>query len=86
MQRIYMDHSATTALSETALNAMITGPELGYWFLIYALMELLIFVAESAAIGSIVKEKKWSTNVLCVILANALSLVLGGWLITCLPV
>lgn len=73
-------------LTQTALNAMITGPELGYWFLVYAFMEILIFISESAALGIVVKEKKWGVTVLCTLLANALSLVLGGVLISYLPV
>lgn len=74
-------------LTQGGLNAMITGPGIGsYWMIGFIFAEILILAIELIAFTSLVKEFKKSRTVLYTIAANIASLVLGGFLISYLPV
>lgn len=74
-------------ITQTGLNAMITGPGIGsYWLIGFVILEILVIIVELAAFTAIVKEHKRIRTALYTITANLSSLVLGGLLITYLPV
>lgn len=58
----------------------------GYWVFGYIGIELCIFLAESIGFPIFIKEKKAGRCILCALVANAVSLALGSWLISNLPV
>lgn len=74
-------------VTQGAINALLTGPSLGgYWVIGYAFGELLIFIGEALAFACLVQEKGRGRAVLCALAANTASLIAGGWLIAQLPV
>ena len=74
-------------ITQGALNLLISGSEAGpYWLLVYLLAEAVIFIVEMIAFALILKEHKRSKAVVYALVANLASLVLGGLLITLLPV
>lgn len=78
---------AINIITQGGLNAMITGPGIGsYWIFGFILAEIIILILEMIGFTSLVKENKKSRNAIYVITANIASLVLGGLLITYLPV
>jgi apolipoprotein N-acyltransferase len=67
------------ALSEAAFTN-------GYAILGLILLEILVFLVEIPAFLIALKEKKWWQRLIYVLIANVLSLVLGGALISYLPI
>lgn len=74
-------------LTQGALNIWINGlfPMQSYLFIGLIAREILIVVVESITIVSRVKEHSKIRRFLFVVLANFLSLVLGGYILTVLP-
>lgn len=77
--------------TQLLLNWSITGSfstltTSGYWWFLYVFGEVLVFAAETVAFGVLLKEKGQGRAVGCALTANAASLVLGGLLLTYLPV
>lgn len=77
--------------TQLLLNCAITGSystltTSGYWWILYIAGEVLVFAAEMAVFGALLKEKGRGRAVACALTANASSLVLGGLLLTYLPV
>ncbi|HHY82591.1 MAG TPA: hypothetical protein GX505_07915 [Clostridiales bacterium] len=86
-KRSWMAFLAINIITQTFLNAMLTGPGISsYWMFGYIFMEILIIIAEMIAFTSIVKEHKRFRTAMYTIAANLASLILGGLLITYLPV
>lgn len=86
-KRSWLIFLGVNLLSQGSLNAMITGPGLAsYWMIGFILGEIAVLVAEIIAFILLVKEYKKSRIVLYTITANIASLILGGFLITYLPV
>ena len=74
-------------LTQGALNLMLTGPNLsGYWMLGYLLGECAVLAIELIAFLPLLKERSKGWAITHVILANFASLLIGGLLITYLPV
>jgi len=74
-------------ITQIGLNVMLTGPSLGsYWGFGFILGEIVVFIVELIAFSFLVKEFRKRRTVLYAITANAASLILGGLLITYLPV
>lgn len=74
-------------ITQGGLNLMITGPMVGsYWMYGYILGEIVIVVVESNAYARLLKEQSRRRAILCAILANLVSLVLGGLLLAYLPI
>jgi hypothetical protein len=74
-------------ITQSALNALLTGPNLGgYWVFGFAFYEFFIFITEMAAFALLLKEHRKSLAVGCAFTANFASLVLGGILISRLPI
>ncbi len=72
-------------ITQTSLNILFIGAR-GYWFLLYVLVEVLIFIVEILIYRSRLTEHSKKRAVLYGLAANAASLILGGWMISCLPV
>ncbi|NLJ33518.1 MAG: hypothetical protein GX349_02860 [Firmicutes bacterium] len=74
-------------LTQGGLNVLITGPGIGpYWMIGFVLGELVILGAEMIAFLKLVQEQKKSRTTLYTVTANVASLILGGYLISYLPV
>jgi len=74
-------------ITQGGLNAMITGPGIGsYWIIGFIFGEIIILIVEMIAFISLLKEHKKSRRAIYTITANLASLILGGILISYLPV
>lgn len=74
-------------LTQGALNIALSGPNLGsYWIFGFALYEIIIFIVEAVAFALILKEYKKGRAIIYALTANLASLILGGVLISYLPV
>ncbi len=78
---------AVNIVTQGALNAMLTGPSMGsYWGLGFILGEVMVLAVELITFIYFLKEFGKRRAALYTVAANAASLVLGGLLITYLPV
>lgn len=78
---------AINLVTQGALNAMLTGPSLGsYWGLGFIFGEIVVLVVELIAFTCFVKEFGKRRAVVYTVTANAASLILGGLLISYLPI
>lgn len=74
-------------VTQGALNAMLTGPGLGsYWGLGFIFGEFLVLAAELIAFIFFVREFGKCRAAVYTVAANVVSLILGGLLITYLPI
>lgn len=74
-------------ITQIGLNAMLTGPEIGgYWPLGLLLLEVIVLVIELIAFSTGLKEQSRARAIGFAILANAASLLAGGFLISRLPI
>ena len=86
-KRSWLVFTAVNLITQAGLNAMLTGPDLSnYWIFGYIFCEIVVFAVELMAFTSLVKEFRKGRVALSVIAANMASLILGGLLITYLPV
>lgn len=86
-RRSWLAFIIINVVTQSWLNTVINGPGLGsYWMLSFIVIEILIIIVELIAFLSIVKEHKKCRTALYTIVANLVSLILGGLLITYLPV
>ena len=75
----------TNLISQTALNILFIGAD-GYWMLMYIFVEIAVFTLESLIYKDWLVEHGKKRAVLYALIANAASLILGGWMISSLPV
>ncbi|RCX20178.1 hypothetical protein DFR58_102251 [Anaerobacterium chartisolvens] len=75
-------------LTQGILNIALNGfsPFASYLILNLIFMEIWVFLAEITGALILIKEHGRLRRVLCVLIANIASLVLGGYLITVLPI
>lgn len=74
-------------LTQGFLNIVLSGPNLGaYWVFGFAFIELIIFAVEAIAFTLALKEHKKGRATIYALTANVASLVLGGILISYLPI
>lgn len=86
-KRSWIVFTAVNLITQAGLNAMLTGPDLSnYWIFGYIFGEIVVLAVELIAFLSLVKELGKMRVALYVIVANMASLILGGLLITYLPV
>ena len=86
-KRSWLVFTAVNLITQAGLNAMLTGPDLGnYWIYGYLFFEIVVLAAELIAFLSLVKEFRKRRVALYVITANIASLIIGGMVITYLPV
>lgn len=71
--------------TQTGLNILFIGAR-GYWFLLYVLVEVLIFIVETLIYRNRLTEHGKKRAILYGLTANAASLFLGGWMLSSLPV
>ena len=76
---------AVNLLTQGLLNIAFIGAK-GYWFILFVLIEIGVFTAESLIYARFLTERSKKRAVLYALTANAASLFLGGWMISCLPV
>lgn len=73
-------------ITQGALNALLNGPNLGsYWIIGFVFYEIIIVIIEAIAFSSILKEQP-RRAVVYALTANIASLVLGGMMISALPI
>lgn len=86
-KRSWLVFVAVNLITQAGLNAMLTGPDLNnYWIFGYIFGEIVVLTVELIAFLNLVKEFRKPRVALYVIVANMASLILGGLLITYLPV
>lgn len=86
-KRSWLVFTAVNLITQAGLNAMLTGPDLGnYWIYGYLFVEIVVLAAELIAFLNLVKEFRKGRVTLYVITANIASLIIGGMVITYLPV
>lgn len=74
-------------LTQGWLNLSITGPDpSGYYMMGYVFLEILVFSAEMILFSLLGKEKTPFKRMGCAFAANSASLILGGLLLTWLPI
>jgi len=74
-------------LTQGMLNLSISGPILGsYWMIAFVFWELVILIAEMTAFPLILKEHRKGRAAAYAFTANLASLVLGGMLLSFLPI
>lgn len=78
---------AVNLVTQTLLNLSITGviPPDGYWWFALILGEILIFLAEAIAYALLFRENGKPRAALASLCANSVSLAVGGWILSNLP-
>jgi len=85
-RRSWLVFLVVNLVTQTALNMSFNGPQYtGYWMIGYVLGEILVFAAEIIAFTLLLREFKKGRAALCAIAANAASLLIGGAMLTYLP-
>lgn len=78
---------AINIITQGGLNLMLTGPSLGsYWIFGYFFGEIIVIALEVVLFTWLLKESKKTKAFLFIIVANIISLVLGGMIISYLPI
>lgn len=72
-------------ITQGMLNASLSGPD-SYWIFGLIFYEIIIIIVEMIAFSLVLKENKKSRAVVYALSANLASLILGGMLISYLPV
>lgn len=72
-------------VTQTILNIIFSGAN-GYWFMLYILVEAVIFITEAHVCKRHLTEHSSRRAVFYSITANTASLILGGWMLSSLPV
>lgn len=86
-KRSWVVFLAINLITQITLNALISGPQIyGYALYFFFLLESLIFIIEAIAFPLLLKEGSTWKAVWFSLLANFVSLVVGGWILINLPV
>jgi len=86
-RRSWLVFLAVNLVTQTALNMSFTGPQYtGYWMIGYVFGEVLVLAVELLAFTLLLREFKKGRAALCAVAANAASLLLGGVMLTYLPI
>lgn len=72
-------------ITQTILNIIFSGAN-GYWFMLYILVEVVIFITEACVCKKHLTEHSSRRAIVFSIAANTASLILGGWMLSSLPV
>lgn len=86
-KRSWLLFLAVNLLTQTGINASITGPLPFYQYSVFGLyiMEGMVLLVEVPAFILLLKEHKKTRAALMAVLANGASMVVGGWILTYLP-
>ncbi len=86
-RRSWLAFLAVNLVTQGALNALFTGPDIGsYWMIGFVVGEIVVLAVETATLVGIISEHTRRRTVFFVLSANAASLLLGGQLIARLPI
>lgn len=86
-KRSWIVFLAVNLITQMLLNMSFTGPQYyGYWIIAYVLGEVLVLAAEMIAYTLLLREFSKGRGLVCALSANAASLILGGLMITYLPI
>lgn len=87
-KRSWVTFLVINLITQGALNIWINGfsPITSYIFLSLIFAEILILIVELFGFSTFVKELRKGDRILYVIIANFLSLVVGGYIISVLPI
>lgn len=84
-KRTYLVFLIVNLLTQGFLNYSFTGPNLSYiWWVKYIVIEICIVAVELILFELFIKEKGPKVNF--VLVANLLSLLVGGYVISSLPI
>ncbi|MBQ8641709.1 MAG: hypothetical protein IJ480_05770 [Clostridia bacterium] len=86
-KRTWIIFLCVNLVTQTLLNLSLTGiiPPHGYWWFAYIFGEVLVFIAEAAAYMLLFREKGKVQALVMALLANGISMALGGWILSNLP-
>ncbi len=85
-RRSWLVFLSVNLITQTALNLSITGPLYTGWMISYVFGEVIVFIVEAFGFTLLLREFKKGRAALCAVAANAASLILGGVLLTYLPI
>ena len=86
-KRTWIVFLAVNLVTQTLLNLSVTGviPPDGYWWFALIFGEILIFLAEAIAYTLLFREKGRPLAALVSLCANGVSLTVGVWILSSLP-
>ena len=74
-------------VTQTGLNLLFHGISLGYmWAIFFYPLEMLITAIEAKVYCGFITEKSKTMSILCAVIANLLSILCGGYIISRLPI
>lgn len=74
-------------ITQSGLNLLLAGPNTGYlWMFAFLFVEFIVLISELIAFTLFVNESEKSKVIVYVIVANLMSLIVGGTLISYLPI
>ena len=74
-------------VTQTGLNLLFHGISLGYmWAIFFYPLEMLIAAIEAKVYCGFITEKSKKMSILCAVVANLLSMLCGGYIISHLPI
>ena len=89
-KRSWITFALVNLITQGVLNGIIAENGLygsvGYFVILFIAMEALIFIAEAIAFSLFVREGKWYRRLAAALLANAVSLALGIFILNYLPI
>ena len=87
MKRTWITFLCVNLVTQTLLNLSLTGviPANGYWKLAYIFGEVLVFTVEAIAYALLFREGSKARAAWIAVCANMVSLVIGAFLLTYLP-
>ena len=85
-KRSWISFLVVNLVTQGALNIILSGRTEGYIFFGLLFMEIIILTVEPIALSLLIREKKGHVTVIYAIFANLVSLFLGAFLLTRLPI
>ena len=86
-KRKHISMGKMAAFTQTGLNLLFHGISLGYmWAIVFYPLEMLIAAIEAKVYCGFITEKSKKMSILCAVVANLLSMLCGGYIISHLPI
>jgi hypothetical protein len=83
----WLAFAAINLVTQGTLNGLLTGPQIGgYWLLGFLFGEVIVFAVEIIAFAFIMREFGKRRAISYAVVANTISLIVGGVLISYLPI
>lgn len=84
-KRTYLAFLIVNLITQGFLNYSFTGPNISYiWWLVFIIIEIVVFTTELVLFRFLIKEK--GPILKFVLVANLLSLIVGGYIISSFPI